>query len=457
MQCELTPTQDQQSTTGDEPQNQLALQRSLADVVAEYEQKLADVPRAMAEFEAAGDKLKAAACVSGTWGDTQIETGRIYDHKLKESLLKSAWRHVYNGLNIDTIASAKDKKRFQQGLTDPAPFTLENIRASFGDYLLNPRGNILRGLAEVFCDLDPAYKSHDKVKIGVAGLPKRVIIGYCNSSYGYGRDKVRDILNALAAYQRKPLVEYQELEALWKSEEALLDGLEIDDPEAKPEGEKTRLPARGVRLRRFANGNGHLFFEPDTLRDINRALAEYYGEVLADCSEEKPDQTRASTAVSKDLQYYPTPAAVVERVLNDIYVREGERVLEPSCGCGRFLDALRAKGADVMGIEVDPGRANQARAKGHRVLLANFLETVPTGDFDHVVMNPPFYGQHYAKHVNHALKFLKPGGKLSAILPATARYDHGLLEGRWDDLPVGSFSESGTNINTTVLTMWAPK
>ena len=68
-------------------------------------------------------------------------------------------------------------------------------------------------------------------------------------------------------------------------------------------------------------------------------------------------------------------------------------------------------------------------------------------------MNPPFYGQHYAKHVNHALKFLKPSGTLTAILPITARYDHGLLAGSWQDLPVGSFSESGTNINTTVLTI----
>jgi hypothetical protein len=48
---------------------------------------------------------------------------------------------------------------------------------------------------------------------------------------------------------------------------------------------------------------------------------------------------------------------------------------------------------------------------------------------------------------------LKPGGKLTAILPITARYDHGLLKGSWHDLPVGSFSESGTNIKTTILTI----
>jgi type I restriction-modification system DNA methylase subunit len=390
MQNEPTPTTATQSTG--QPTNALALQRRISDIVAEYEEKVA--------------------------------------------------------------ASAQDKRRFQQAMASPAPFTLENIAATFGDYIRNPRANILRGLAEVFSDLDPAFKSHDKVKIGVAGLPKRVILSSCNNWYrGWGADKTRDILNALAAFQRKPMVTQQEIQRLWKDESGLLTEWKDTDHN----GKEITFPARGVRLRRFSNGNGHLFFEPDALRDINLALAEYYGEVLADCSEEKPTQQRASTAVSKDLQYYPTPVAVVERVLGRLRIDKGEKVLEPSCGCGRFLDALRKAGADVVGIEVDPGRAAQARAKGHKVLVANFLETVPTGDFDSVVMNPPFYGRHYAKHVEHALKFLKTGGQLTAILPVTARYDHGLLKGRWDDLPVGSFSESGTNINTTVLTMWAPK
>ena len=148
-----------------------------------------------------------------------------------------------------------------------------------------------------------------------------------------------------------------------------------------------------MRLRRFSNGNGHLFFEPDALRDINKALAEYYGDALADCSEEKPNQPRASTALAKDLQYYPTPPAVVEHVLNDISGLQGAKVLEPSCGCGRFLDGLRKRGAEAVGIEVDPARAAEARAKGHKVQLANFLETVPTGDYDKIVLNPPLLWQ----------------------------------------------------------------
>ena len=194
----------------------------------------------------------------------------------------------------------------------------------------------------------------------------------------------------------------------------------------------------------------------DRLRDINRALAEWYGEVLPDVEEEAPGRPRAGTAVARDLQYYPTPAPLARRIVEGLGRIAGERVLEPSCGCGRLLDALRDAGAKPFGIEVDLARAAQCREKGHAVQRANFLETVPTGDYDRVVMNPPFYGTHYARHVEHALRYLHPNGVLTAILPAAARYDHGLLSGSWEDLPVGAFSTSGTNVNTCILTLRRP-
>ena len=413
----------------------IALNRRLSDVVAEYDEKVAIVPATIAAFEKAGSDLKMAATIGGTYSRENIETGRTCERTIKRSLLKSAWLHVYDGLNIAYIASAKDKKLFEQTLENPVEFTLKNIKATFGHYITDPRGNILRGLAEVFCDLDPAYKSHDKVRIGVKGLPKRIILPNV-SDYGWGRDRLQNILNALAAYQGREMASYGEVGELLDNGDALLG-------------------SRGVRLVRYANGNGHLFFEPQELRDINMALAEYYGEVLPDAAGDEPTQKKESREVAKDLQYYPTPAKVVERVVDTLGNMKGELVLEPSCGCGRFMDALRAKGAEVHGVEYDIGRAEQTRAKGHAVMRANFLELVPQPIYDSVVMNPPFYGKHYAKHVRHAMQFLKEGGSLTAILPATARYDHGLLDdlrGRWCDLPVGAFAESGTNITTTVFT-----
>lgn len=426
--------------------------RRLSEIVEEYDEKRKAIPQALETFNAAGRALELAVTIAGVYGNTTINTGSNYEHAMERSLLVSAWKHVYAGLNIDRLASPDDKKRFEQAMEKPAAFTIDNIRATFGHYVADPRGSILRALAEVFCTLDPAYKSHDKVKIGVKGLPKRVIISNVQSHGGYGRDKLVSILNALAAVQGKPLVEWQDISALIANEDALLVDGEI--PAGKYEDAR-KIVGRGVRLRRFSNGNGHLFFEPKELADINRGLAEFYGNVLPDTPDENP-QKRQNTAVSKDLQFYPTPLKVIESVLSDVYQIKGKKALEPSCGDGRIMDALRAAGADVLGIEVDAGRAAVARAKGHAVMLKNFLETIPTGDFDLVVMNPPFYGKHYAKHVIHALKFLKSGGKLVAILPATARYDHGLIEARdkdWYDLPVGSFSESGTNINTSVLSI----
>ncbi|MFG1304186.1 DUF4942 domain-containing protein [Xanthobacter autotrophicus] len=429
--------------------------RKPSDLVAEYEMKVAAVPTALAEFNAARDAVKMASTIGGTWGNRTLDVGRMDERDMLASLLRSAWRHTYSLYALENFASAADKKRIEQMFEDPPAFTVENIRERFGAYIMDPWGSILRALAEQFADLDPAFKSHEKMKIGVKGLPKRVILhGFNGYSSCHGMERTRDIVNALAAYQGKPLLTWPELALLEKNGDALNAGGTFRDPHCRRDEDRTiDVIGRGVWLKRFKNGRGHLFFGPEALRDVNRALAEFYGDVLPDAAEERPAAPRASTAVSKDLQYYPTPATVVERVLGEIYIKPGDRVLEPSCGCGQFMDALRARGAKVFGIEVDAGRAAGCRARGHSVLTANFLETQPTADFDHVVMNPPFYGRHYAKHVEHALRFLKPGGVLTAILPATARYDHGLLDGEWRDLPVGSFSASGTNINTTVLTI----
>src|SRR5690606_16595978 len=100
---------------------------------------------------------------------------------------------------------------------------------------------------------------------------------------GYGVDRFTNVVNALAAYQGLPHFEWSEM---------------ADVKAAHHAGEDAVLPTRGITVRRFANHNVHVFFEKWTLLDINRALAEFYGEVLPDAEEEgvKPSQ---STAVSK--------------------------------------------------------------------------------------------------------------------------------------------------------------
>lgn len=459
----------------------LSIPRRLDAWIAEYDAKVAEIPAALAAFESARTALKSAACIGGEWGEERIaDYEGASERTMHRSLTRSAWRHFIGQLKLNDIMSAEDKRRVEQMLANPLPFDRDNLRAVFGDHIQDPRGAILRGMAEVFCNLDPAFKSHEKMKIGVKGLPKRVIVHGLNGyGAGHGWDSIKNMINALAAYQRKPLVTGLEMAALREDGEALRDSRTVLDPSdsvhvhrrraERGEPAKTiRTEGRGVWLKRFQNGNGHLFFGPEALRDINAALAEYYGEVLPDCPDwkdgERPEPRAKSTEVARDLQYYPTPRAVIETMLADCYQLRGARVLEPSCGDGRIMDAARAAGADCYGVEVDAGRSQEARAKGHSVMTANFLTVAPghwpawkqLRDLDFVLMNPPFYGRHYAKHVRHALHFLKPGGVLKAILPATARYDHGLLDDlspSWRDLGPGAFRESGTNICTTIATI----
>jgi len=444
--------------------NEIAKQRTVLDLVEEYEQKKASIEEEIEYFQEAYRRLELAATVQGKYvAPIMRYTPHVHAPDLRKNLLKSAWKAIYDRLQIDRIASAKDRKLFERTVEDPPELTFENAKATFGDYLMRPRYHILRGLAEVFADLDPAYKSHSKVKIGVKGLPKRVILsGWGDYSGTYGKDKLRDIINALAAYRGQPLMEHEEFQAIETAcrngEDAILDGRTYTHEDRYRSYEYKTLN-RGLTIRKFQNGNAHVFFSPDTLLDINRALAEFYGEVLPDVDPEQPERA-PSTAVAKDLQFYWSPREVIDRALEFAGVSdlkewrnppEPSRILEPSCGDGRIMDAIRDRGHRVFGIEYHAGRAAEARAKGHNVLTANFLECPPKPEYDIVVMNPPFYGRHYIKHVRHALKFLKPDGVLVSILPATAWYDHGELKGEWRDLPVGSFAEAGTNVPTGMI------
>lgn len=449
--------------------NAVALPATVADIIEEYAAKDASIEEAIADFEKAYDRLGMSATVEGVFVESIGNKPYLRADTLRNNLLISGWRAVYRRLQIESIATAKDKKLFDQALASPPPLTIDTAKATFGDYLTRPRFHILRGVAEVFTSLDPAYKSHTKVRIGAKGLPKRIILnGWGEYSYGYARDRFRDMVNALAALRGQPAIEYTEMQAIdlahAHGEDAVLDGRSYSKPDRyKPEKiEEFPTLDRGLTICRFANGNAHVFFDKWALIDINKALAEFYGEVLPD-AEEKGVKPSASTAVAKDLQFYWTPRAVIDEALdfaslpNPKHYSSGRhqfpvsRVLEPSCGDGRILDAVRELGHKALGIEYHPGRAAEAKAKGHSVLKANFLEQPELAEFDFVVMNPPFYGRHYIQHVRHAYKFLKPGGTLVAILPATARYDHDELKGDWRDLPVASFAEVGTNVPTTML------
>ena len=144
-----------------------ALRRSLSEIVAEYDEKAESIGAAIAAFKDAETAINTAACIGGTYGSKVFPTDpHLYEKDVQIALLRSAWKHIYEGLDIAKIASARDREQLELKLTTPLPFNLANIAEVLGAYLLDPRFHVLKGLAECFCDLDPAYKSHSRVRIG---------------------------------------------------------------------------------------------------------------------------------------------------------------------------------------------------------------------------------------------------------------------------------------------------
>ena len=147
------------------------------------------------------------------------------------------------------------------------------------------------------------------------------------------------------------------------------------------------------------------------------------------------------------------------------------RCLEPSAGEGALAYRMAGKGHLVDCIEYQPALASKLIATGlyNSVRCCDFLAVKPPTDpemlYDKVVMNPPFDSQRDIDHVVHAWKFLKPGGKLVAIMIAGTEFRDTVKanafrafveqhNGKFRDLPAGSFASVGTYVNTIILEIY---
>lgn len=168
--------------------------------------------------------------------------------------------------------------------------------------------------------------------------------------------------------------------------------------------------------------------------------------------------------IPQDFGYFPTPAAVVDRLLELAKVQAGMSALEPSAGRGAIAARLEAAGARVDCVELLPDNAKHLVDAGYAsVLVADFLTINPDPRYQRVVMNPPFDKKRSdIHHVLHALKFLEPGGLLVSVMPfgvvfredALSRDLRGIVEqrgGHIEELPEGSFKESGTKVNSVIV------
>lgn len=166
-------------------------------------------------------------------------------------------------------------------------------------------------------------------------------------------------------------------------------------------------------------------------------------------------------------QLFETPAPLARRVVKAAGVEPGDLVLEPEAGLGAIATVARDAGGVVRCVEFNVAASARLRDLGFDVRTADFLDLRPEDFgvlFDRVPMNPPFHGQADIRHVVHAMRMLRVGGTLAAVMGAGVLSNGNKLaeqfrafveanDGEIEELPAGSFVQSGTNVNTVLVTM----
>lgn len=178
------------------------------------------------------------------------------------------------------------------------------------------------------------------------------------------------------------------------------------------------------------------------------------------------DAMRASLAAGVQTvtapQLFETPPDIAAFMARELDASETDLILEPSAGTGRLIDAvLEASPVDVLQIAIvehNSALCDGLARKYKRVYPGDFLNRCAWelgGPFDKIIMNPPFVSGADMAHIKHALKMLKPGGRLVGICAGGPRQEREIkpLAFDWWPLPPGTFKNAGTMVNAVCFTI----
>lgn len=135
--------------------------------------------------------------------------------------------------------------------------------------------------------------------------------------------------------------------------------------------------------------------------------------------------------------FYPTPPALADKLMQGIDWNFTQSVLEPSAGKGDLVRVAANKmykarrgfpvydehskrealeQADIDCVEIDSFLRSQLENTGFRVVHDDFLTFETQKRYDLILMNPPF--DRGAEHLLHALELIEHGGTVRCILNA---------------------------------------
>lgn len=167
-----------------------------------------------------------------------------------------------------------------------------------------------------------------------------------------------------------------------------------------------------------------------------------------------------------DLGFFPTPVALINRLLAKALLRPGTHVIEPQAGQGGLACAAAAAvgGTHLVTVcELMERNVRKLRDAGFAAVHhGDFLRMPPVRTFASAVCNPPFSGGQDIEHVLHASRFIEPGGTVTSYMSRTWLYAENKKSKAFRDfldkvnadveeVDAGAFRSSGTNVATTLV------
>jgi hypothetical protein len=157
-------------------------------------------------------------------------------------------------------------------------------------------------------------------------------------------------------------------------------------------------------------------------------------------------------------QFYPTPERLAVMAVDLADIKPEQSCLEPSAGTGAIARFLPKDTTTC--VEVSSMHATVLRAQGFQTEQADFLAWAALPgqrNFDRIVMNPPFSEGRWRSHVEAAAGLVRSGGRLVAILPASAK-NSGILSS-WGTAWHGPFDNefAGNSVSVVLLEASRPE
>lgn len=113
------------------------------------------------------------------------------------------------------------------------------------------------------------------------------------------------------------------------------------------------------------------------------------------------------------------PSKLIKYLFDSYGMSKGQKILEPGCGRGEFLDAYRRLGLECYGLDLSPSAGGFL--EGIEVKQANIeKEALPYDDnyFDIVYSKSLMEHLHHPdKYLSEVFRILKPGGKVLCLIP----------------------------------------